>query len=569
MKTYGKLCLDEEGWSLSKVQPHVVIKLKALFSEIPKYQTGEFNFYDSPESCIDLHWFLERYPMMMTEKDRRKLNSGKKSYLLNEAEMEKILLPNYTPREFKINGDLRHYQAQALELYLRKNILLCGDVVGLGKTLISIASLTDPKNLPAMIVVQTHLPKQWLSEIQKFMPGLRVHYIKGRKPYSLPEADVYLTKYSCLLGWVDVFDEGIMKSVTFDEIQDLRRMESSKYRAAKVLTKHANRVLGLSATPIHNKGSEIFNILDLMEEGILGSKEDFRREWVSSTDWVMDPDALGTYLRDNHIFLRRTRKEVGRELPDINKITIDVEYDEHETAKIEDLAKVLAIKATTGSFIERGKASRDLDMMVRHNTGVSKAKSVAQYVKILVESGEPVLLAGWHRDVYDIWLKEFKDLNPVMYTGSESASKKEKNKQKFINGESNLMIISLASGAGLNGLQERCSYIVFGELDWSPRVHEQLEGRLRRDRVDENDEANQVTSIYLVTDAGSDPPIIDLLGLKASQHQGIVDPLTGTPMVKSDSSRIQLLAKQYLEKKGIQHNLPMEEGISNTVGGLL
>jgi hypothetical protein len=42
-------------------------------------------------------------------------------------------------------------------------------------------------------------------------------------------------------------------------------------------------------------------------------------------------------------------------------------------------------------------------------------------VRIMVEGGEPVVLVGWHRDVYDIWL-ELRDLKPAMYTGSESAA---------------------------------------------------------------------------------------------------------------------------------------------------
>lgn len=545
----GSLHFEDNLWELRGVKPHVAIKLKAVFPKIPKAKVKNFYITNTKENCLDIHWFVSRYPLAMSESVRRRLALGKASYLKNERDKEQIFLPNFKPRKFEIEGTMRDYQSRALELYLKNNVLLCGDVVGLGKTLIAIASFTDPSNLPALVVVQTHLPKQWIAEINKFMPKLRVHYIKKRKPYDLPEADVYVTKYSCIAGWNDVFSEGFIKSAVFDEVQELRRRESYKYSAAKVVTEDAKRVLGLSATPIHNKGSEIFNVLSVMKEDVLGSREDFNREWVSHDDWIHDPEALGSYLRENHLFLRRTRKEVGRELPEVNKIVISVEHDEEEAAKIEDIARSLAIKATTGTFMEKGRAARDLDMMVRHNTGVSKAKSVAKYVRVLVESGEPVLLAGWHRDVYDIWKKDLEDLNPVMYTGSESPAQKEKSKKAFIEGDSNVMFISLASGAGLNGLQERCSYIVFGELDWSPQVHEQLEGRLRRDRISDEDEANQVTAIYLVSDSGSDPPIIDLLGLKSSQHKGIIDPFSGTAIVKSDISRIGMLAQQYLDKK--------------------
>ncbi len=74
------------------------------------------------------------------------------------------------------------------------------------------------------------------------------------------------------------------------------------------------------------------------------------------------------------------------------------------------------------------------------------------------------------------------------------------------------MIISLRSGVGLDGLQHRCCTVVIGELDWSPQVHEQIVGRLERPG-----QTQQVQAIYLHANGGSDPLIIDMLGLKASQ----------------------------------------------------
>lgn len=196
-----------------------------------------------------------------------------------------------------------------------------------------------------------------------------------------------------------------------------------------------------------------------------------------------------------------------------------------------------------GSFIERGSAARELDMLARQTTGISKARYVAQYVRYLLEAGEPVVLTGWHRDVYEIWMKELHAYNPVLYTGSESPTQKNKSKEAFINGETNLFIISLRSGIGLDGLQHRCKTVVFGELDWSPQIHSQVVGR-----VDRDGQKNQVTAIYLISETGSDPPIVNLLGLKSSQSNAIIDPLSSPTIKHSDDSRMKILAKQYLNK---------------------
>ncbi|MDD4970825.1 MAG: C-terminal helicase domain-containing protein [Paludibacter sp.] len=146
---------------------------------------------------------------------------------------------------------------------------------------------------------------------------------------------------------------------------------------------------------------------------------------------------------------------------------------------------------------------------------------------------------------YKILLEELAEYHPVMYTGTESSTQKEKSKQAFLNGETNCFIISLRSGIGLDGLQARCNTVVIAELDWSPKVMEQLIGRVDRDGQQE-----QVTAIFLVSDCGSDPLIIDMLGVKSSQSHGILNPLDSEIQEQyTDETRIKLLAQKYLEKK--------------------
>jgi len=550
IRTYGKIYLseDKKHWLINNAEPHICIKLKAIFTKIAKGQTQPFKFINNDENCRELLWFTERYPLQVSDIDLNLLKKGKNKHISTVNDLEAILLPDYKPQVVKLNDpyEARNYQLTGCEIYLKCKRILIGDDIGLGKTLIGIISCLEKVTRPCVVTVQTHLPKQWKEAIEQFT-NLKVHIIKGTRPYDLPEADVYITKYSCLAGWSNVFEKGIFKSAIFDEIQELRHDGTGKYNGAMALSDNVEYVLGLSATPIYNYGDEIFNVLSIIKKGCLGYHDDFMREWTGYSKIVKEPQALGTYLREQLLMLRRTRKEVGMELPPINKIVHTVGYDEGEVEKADELARKLAIKVTTGSFEERGQASRELDMLVRHATGVSKAKNVAEYVKMLLANGEPIVLAGWHRDVYEIWLEELKEFNPVMFTGTESPAQKEKAKMAFINGETNLFIISLRSGIGLDGLQKRSNIVVVGELDWSPKIHDQLIGRLDRDGQEE-----QVTAIYLVSEYGSDPLIIDMLGIKASQSHNIINPLQAVEEQYTDESRIKLLAQKYLSKKGIE-----------------
>lgn len=553
MTGYGYLRRVDDGnaWEMGDTPPHVAIRLKHLFARVPKHAVPPYRFPNDPTHAADLEWFLIRYPMTMSDRDREALAAGRMALVAGQAEMGRIFLPDYRPPAragLREGCALRRYQAQAVDLLGQRRALLLADEVGLGKTFAACGAMLLPGALPSVVVVEPHVQRQWINVIQTFT-GLWAHGITTTKAHTLPRADVYVFRYSNILGWTNVFLEMEVGLACWDEIQALRKgTATAKGASSSVLAQRAAYRLGLTATPIYNYGAEIFDVMGFLDGNVLGGRFDFSREWMADLRRIKNPEALGSYLRDQHVFLRRTRTEVGRELPPVNRIVDYVGFDAAVVRSAEDLARQLALRASSGAFVDRGQAARELDMLVRHATGLAKAPMVADYVRILLESGEPVLLVGWHRDVYDVWLEKLADFAPALYTGSETAAMKECSKERFLKGETDLMIMSLRSGAGLDGLQERCRTVVFGELDWSPGIHHQVIGRLDRDRA--GGVREQVMAIFLVTDEGSDPPMMEVLGLKASEAAAIVDPGLGIRAATSDETHLQKLVKRYLAGRG-------------------
>jgi hypothetical protein len=295
---------------------------------------------------------------------------------------------------------------------------------------------------------------------------------------------------------------------------------------------------------VYNLGSEMHAIMRYIDPDVLGPWEEFCREWckmASGGKWaVSDPDALGSYLRESGVFIRRLKQ--GRP---INKIPIEVDFDEEIADNAEALARQLAIKVVSGSFVEAGSAARELDAFARMQTGLAKAKSVAVLAKMYLDKKIPIIIGLWHRQVYEIIRDYLKDFNPVMYTGSETGRQKDKAKDAFINGETDCLLISLRSGAGLDGLQKRCSTLIVGELDWSPSVTDiQLAGRIDRPGQKED----EITMVIPYVEYGSDPVLMRVNAIKKDQQRGINDPGTVMQPVHTDESRIKMLAKQFLEK---------------------
>lgn len=484
MRTYGTLMWRDPSfhpdmtrpmWAV-KAEPHVMVRLRRIF---PRASTshGIVALVDTPETAADLDWILARWPLEMDPTTAARLAARASEHSDTRDEVARILdgyVPPSALREPAITP--RDYQTAAAEIVRRTGRLLVADELGLGKTITSLLVLRDPEALPALVVTLTHLPAQWLAELNRALPWLTGHVIKRGQPYEVT-ADVLIVNYAKLAGW-RYHLAGNVRTVIFDEAQELRRGASEKHNAAVAIAEKARFRVGLTATPVYNYGGEIHNVIGVLDRDALGARDEFSREWCVG-DYgklrVKDPAALGSYLRDEGLMVRRTRVEVRRELPEVQRIVHTVDVDDDVLAAEADGAEALArqILAREGTNTDLWRAAGDLDWRLRHATGMAKAKTVAAFTSMLLETGEPVVLFGWHHDVYDTWKHQLAAHSPAFFTGSESIPQKRHATEAFMAGDTNLLIMSLRAGAGLDGLQERAHVCVFGELDWSPGVHEQ------------------------------------------------------------------------------------------------
>jgi SNF2 family DNA or RNA helicase len=563
--TYGKIALKGDLWTLEG-QPHILIDFRRMFPQAKRAEHGAMSLHDNDSVRRDLDWFFYRHSIDISEQDLKAVRKGAKRHEDMILTLEKMIDPNYKPIEVRMVLPPRNYQKVGSAITLKKGSLLLADDLGLGKTVTAICTFSAAWTLPAIVVTLANtMPWQWQEEIEKFMPQLFTHVVKKGTPYELPKKDgrgpdVVILNYYKLSGWDNVL-KAYGKSVVFDECQELRHTGSDKYEAAKNLREGMKLAMGLSATPVFNFGGEIFNVLEILTPGALGTTDEFHREWCHGsyrTDPVVrDPKALGSYLRENFLMLRRTRKEVGRELPPLQKIPQHIGSDPEELDKIKDSAVALAKIILAGKPQEVGEvmhAGGQLSVILRQATGVSKASYVADFVRLVVESGEKVVCFLWHREVYTIIQAKLEDLKPAMFTGSETAAEKVEARRKFMAGETKVLLMSLRAGQGLDGLQKVCRTVVIGELDWSPAVIDQCIGRVFRDG-----QTDPVTAYFLVADDGADPLISEKLGLKRTQAEGIRNPDHELlEDLQIDTGRAVELAKMFLEKKRIALPEPEE-----------
>jgi len=457
--------------------------------------------------------------------------------------------------------------AQCIAVDAPDHLYITNRFVPTHNTAEAIGMLSDPRARPAMVVCPTPLPWQWKAQIDKFLPGLRIHIARqgkvpdltvGPKGERISAPDVVILSYSKLAKWAPYLAT-FCNSAVYDEAQAFRHEWTSPkkedrtkvYEAGLYLRDRLKFRFCLTGTPIFNRGGEIRNVLNILVEDAVGNAKEFATEFCGGSTGtkalVLDPSALGIHLRNRLLMIRHTREQVGIHLPKCTRNVQIIDSDPKALDAIKtsavEFAKLLLQRGLAGE--DKRDAGRELDWRLRQATGIAKAPYIAEIVKMLLEAGEPkVLVFAWHKAVYKILASALWDYKPVFYTGAESDVQKRASADAFIRGKSRVLIMSNRAGVGIDGLQDVCSCGIIAELDYSPKQHDQNVTRL-----DRPGQTKPVMIHILMTNDGSDPVIADMLGIKQEQSDKVLDPGSGPlELLEIPEDRMRLLAQDYLAR---------------------
>ncbi len=547
---YGTLSYNRRSkcWVV-KGDPSVTEMCKRLFPGSAGSKRGEARFTAHRRMVGELCWLMLRFPLTVKLSDLPLWDKAVADARNAAIRREKAarMPASATPPEGSFTGELMGFQQEGLGFLLQHDRCLLADEMGLGKTVQALAWLAGTRAFPALVIPPAHLTRNWQEETARFLrldgQPPRVHVIRGLKPYDLPEADVYIMHYLLLRGWKEVLPTLPFRAVIFDEIQELRHTGTEKYSAASLLSESCERVIGLSGTPIYNRGGEIWNVINILDYHFLGDWESFSREWCYGygSAVVVKPDLLGAYLKREGLMLRRTKQDVLKELPPKRRLVQELDWNDKVYARLMEpiLPQVLRWK-TDGTLTASARAmlEESISQRARQATGAAKAPYVCQFVRALLEGGETVLLFAHHHEVMDIYKKELHSFSPGFITGRETSAMKDKAVERFMTGKTNLLCISLRAASGLN--LQRATCVVFGELDWSPAVHSQAEDRAHR--IGQED---SLLCYYLVAPQGSDAAMQEALGLKVSQFVGLMG---DTPLSARQAADAASQARRHVEK---------------------
>jgi len=222
------------------------------------------------------------------------------------------------------HGELRGYQSEGFGwlkfLHDFKFGGCLADDMGLGKTIQLLALLQDrhlhrESEHPSLVVVPKSLIFNWQQECAKFTPELKVleyvglHRTRLRKKFS--RADVILTTYGTMRRDILHLRDVRFNYIVLDEAQAIKNAGSQVAKAARLL-KSEHRI-ALTGTPIENHLNDLWSLFEFLNPGMLGRASIFKLQTSEAGD-DESRKLLSQALRP--FILRRTKREVARDLPD-------------------------------------------------------------------------------------------------------------------------------------------------------------------------------------------------------------------------------------------------------------
>ena len=520
---------------------------------------------DSTESIKQLKLLMDRYPLEILSKTvwQRKIV---KTYAPKPTlpPIKHKLKRAKTGEQFR--GKLMNFQKEGLDFLLKSsgNALLA-DEMGLGKTVQTLSYVSTEKHtFPVLIVAPLVTLNNWEREIEKFLKkksrngrileseSPSVTLIRTGKSKELPKTDIYIINYELLLKRSDDLEKVGIHTIVCDEVHNLRSKTTQKYKAVKKLaalsTVHYR--IGLSGTPIYNRGSEIWPIIDILKPGLLGSFKEFCEYfcYVNDKGKAIVLENKRASLRNElqkHVMLRRKKADVLKELKDKVRykevIASDTEFYLEELDKIWKKLEAEQKEAQT-EFSKSASYHRAIQSE-RQIAGVAKLPHVINFVKNIMEIEESVVVFCHHKVIHKLLHESLQEFSPVSIIGGQSDSTRQDQIDKFQKGESKLMIAGIRAGnVGIN--LTRAKYVIFAELDWSPAIHRQAEDRLHR-----IGQKNTVFAYYLIGNGTLDDHVASILVDKSYEIDAIMDETVDTYENKDKAALILAQIQEKIHSK--------------------
>ena len=376
------------------------------------------------------------------------------------------------------------------------------DDMGLGKTIQVIALHLHRRAAdagPSLVVCPASLLGTWEREVFRFAPEIPVrrYHGGGRHLRGVARDEIVLVTYGVVLrdsaelagvGW------GL---VVADEAQHAKNPFSRTARELRVLPAPAR--IALTGTPVENRLSELWSILDWTTPGLLGHLETFTRRVAVPVERHRDAETIARFATLVRPFLLRRKKSdpgIAPELPPKTETDLIVPLSAEQVTLYEAVVRETMEAIATKQGIERAglvfKLLTSLKQICNHPAHYlkqpgplagrsGKLAAFDEVLDVIMAGGESMLVFTQYTQMATL-LQEHLDsrgIGSLFLHGGIPVRRREEMVDEFQAGRVPVFLLSLkAGGTGLT--LTRATHVLHYDRWWNPAVEDQATDRAYR-----------------------------------------------------------------------------------------
>ncbi len=214
---------------------------------------------------------------------------------------------------------------------------------------------------PTLLICPMSIVGNWQREIQRFAPSLAVMVHHGMERLSGPafveealKHDVIITTYALALRDKEHLASVEWGNVVIDEAQNIKNESAKQTQAIKGLS--ATHRVALTGTPVENRLSELWSIMEFLNPGYLGSATDFRKSFALPIERYRNVDRAATLKSLIQPFVLRrlkTDKEIIQDLPDKMEMKVFCNLTQEQASLYEAVVKEMLEKIEQAEPMQR------------------------------------------------------------------------------------------------------------------------------------------------------------------------------------------------------------------------
>ena len=421
-------------------------------------------------------------------------------------------------------GELRPYQAKGvgwLSFLETWGLGAClADDMGLGKTIQLIAFLLNLKQQdlltkPTLLVCPTSVINNWEREVEKFAPKLNtlIHHGSQREQgksfiKQAEDKQLVITSYSLVQRDLKTLSRIEWQGIVLDEAQNIKNPTAKQSQAVREIP--AGFRIALTGTPVENRLTELWSILDFLNPGFLGNRNFFQKRFAAPIEKYGDRESLNILRSLTQPFILRrlkTDKNIIQDLPEKQEMNVfcglSTEQAElyqqlvdNSLEEIEDsegikrrgliLTLLLRLKQLCNhpELIEDDKPKKSEIITDRFGDRSGKLMRLEEMLEEIVDEGDRSLIftqfSEWGKILKPYLEAKLKEEVIFLY-GATPREARQEMVDRFQNEPNGPKIFILSLKAGGTGLNlTRANHVFHVDRWWNPAVENQATDRAFR-----------------------------------------------------------------------------------------